>query len=194
MSLATIKAFISQNTVDLDPAVVQAKNSVAFPTVGDVADYCYKSFGAIWLPDNAAITCGAIARTIHYKKGETTNTASQEIVLLSLPEESYQNAEGSNNNDPGALDYYMEILYKLPEGAGDFDKLMNCSYKMRWLLDKKWRQRRKERPIWIIMNPPVDKALGTEGILCEWLGFVNPPNGVEILERWFVKHLIVVPF
>lgn len=192
MSLSTIRRFLSLDCVDGDAAAVSARNSEVWPTANDVADYAYKSLASIWLL-SLPITSAALANTITYKKGEMLGNTVQEINLLSLPEESYQNQESTLNNHPGALDYYMEVIYKLPQKVSDYDRLMNTSLRVRYLLDHRWRRKRGEKPNYIKTVPIVDKSLDQGGIICEWLGFTYPPNGSEMVERWLVRQIVIVP-
>ena len=190
MSVPTIRQFLANDVVDSDPAVVSADNSASWPTSADVADYGYKSLGTIWV--GVPTTSPTLASRIVYKAGEGTNNALGEISLIALPMESVENQQSIDNNTTGALDYYMEIVYRLPDKQASWDKINNASIRVRYLLDYNWRRKRKEKPIQISVTPAVDKSLDGS-FLCRWLGYKTPPNGIEVVELWLVSQEIVVP-
>ncbi len=189
MSVPTIRAILAADITDLDPSVVSANNSAAWPTSGDVADYGYKSLGTIWVgPGTSTPT---LTSRLVYKAGEGTNNALGEISLIALPMESVENQQSIENNSTGALDYYMEIVYRIPDKQANWDKIQNASIRVRYLLDYNWRRKRKLGPA-IKVSPAVDKSLNG-GFLCRWLGYKTPPNGIEVVELWLISQELVVP-
>ena len=93
----------------------------------------------------------------------------------------------------GLMEFDMEIIYKMPQGKEDYDRLWETSLKVRYLLDRSWRAKRKLGGI-IKVDPVVDKGMeASDGLLCEWCGFTSPPNGYEMAERWHVKYQVVIP-
>lgn len=194
-ALATIKQFLANDNTDSTAAVASAANITDWPTSADVPDYAWKCFGHIWYLgwQDGVTTPTDVAKTIKYKRGEETN-ATQEIVLLHLPVDAGTDPEGWDTNPPGArMSFDMEVVYKLPEGKEDYDLLWETAIRVRYLLDKTWRRTRKLGPI-IKVSPPVDLGMTAgDGLICEWQGFVLPPNGFEMSERWHVHYEIVVP-
>ena len=190
MSLPTIRQFLANDVDDGDPSAVSASNSAAWPTSADVADYAYKSLGTIWVA--AATTSATLASRIVYKTGEGTNNPLGEISLIALPMESVENQQSIDNNSTGAQDYYLEIVYRLPDKQSNWNKIDNASKRVRYLLDYNWRRKRQAKPIQISVSPVVDKSLNGS-FLCRWLGYKTPPNGIEVVELWLVSQEIVVP-
>lgn len=190
MSVPTIKQFLANDISDLDPSTVSADNSASWPTSADVADYGYLSLASIWVA--TATTSSTLASRITYSAGMGTNTAIGEIALIYLPMESVENQQSIENNATGALDYYMEIVYTLPDKQANWNKINNASLRVRYLLDLNWRRKRKAKPIHISVTPKVDKSLDG-GLICRWLGYKTPPNGISVVELWLVSQEIVVP-
>lgn len=192
MSVPTIKQFLANDIVDANPATVSASNAACWPTSADVADYGYLSLGSIWV--GVPTTSSVLASRIVYKAGEGANNALGEISLISLPTESVENQQGLDNNSVGAIDYYMEIVYRQPDKSANWSKINNAALRVRYLLDHNWRAKRRARPNHIMVTPVVDKSLGVnEGIICRWLGYKTPPNGIEVVELWLVSQQVVVP-
>jgi hypothetical protein len=182
---------------DSSAAAVSALNSSVWPTAADVADYAYKSLGTLWI--GAATPSSDLEERIVYKFGEGENYAYGEISLLSMPTESIYNDMGEKRNEEGALDFYLEIVYRLNDRDADWDKIYNTSMRVRYLLDYGWRAQRTRygnvvSPYINVPSPlKTDKGLKDPGIRCEWLGYITPPNAIEAAERYLISYTVIVP-
>ena len=192
--LATIRRFLMDDADSTPPTAsqVSAANLAYWPTAGDVPRYTYTTLDALWLISNTGAT--ALGNTIGFEKGEVANNSTQSISLITKPTPSYVIPESFKDNDPGAMDFYMNIIYSLPQGQASFDRLTQTRLRVRYLLDHLWRQRRRGVSPLVKVTPSVDKIMATsDGLRCQYLSDETACNGQLVVESWAIHQTIVVP-